>query len=101
MTSMARILKVLHVQQLPNNFCSISMRAMICAIISRKVLFENRGNSIIAKYHWIILEGKVFSLTKEMLVSLEKGKIQFWYSFINRLDPCKSLGTLKEMMIKP
>ena len=51
MTSMARILKVLHVQQLPNNFCSISMRAMICAIISRKVLFENRGNSIIAKYH--------------------------------------------------
>ena len=34
-------------------------------------------------------------------VSLEKGKIQFWYLFINRLDPCKSLGTLKEMMIKP
>ena len=50
MTSMTRILKVLHVQQLLNNFCSISMRAMICAIISRKVLFENRGNSIIAKY---------------------------------------------------
>jgi len=43
-------IKVLHVQQLLNNFCSISMRAMICAIISRKVLFENRGNSIIAKY---------------------------------------------------
>ena len=47
---MARILKVLHVQQLLDNFCSISMRAMICAIISRKVLLENRGNSIIAKY---------------------------------------------------